>query len=100
MVRRFKLSISTDQLSPLIVLAGFGFFASLVPLPPNDFWWHLKTVETITLQREIPTTNMFGRTRPAEQPVVYGAWWGELLLYGLYLRGNLELVTFSRTALV
>src|SRR3990172_737570 len=100
MVRRFKLSISTDQLWPLIVLAGFGFFASLVPLPPNDFWWHLKIGETITMQRAIPTTNMFGWTLPADQPFVYGAWLGELLLYGLYLLGKLELVTFSRTALV
>ena len=39
--------IQTDQLWPLIVLAGFLFFVSLVPLPPNDFWWHLKIGEII-----------------------------------------------------
>ena len=92
--------ISTDILWPLIVLAGFGFFASLVPLPPNDFWWHLKIGEIIFTQHHIPTTNMFGWTLPADQPFVYGAWLGEFLLYALYFFGKLKLVTFTRTILI
>lgn len=92
--------IGTDQLWPLIVLAGFVFFVSLVPLPPNDFWWHLKIGELIYTQREIPTTNLFSWTLPAETPFVYGAWLGELLMYAVYALGRLELVIFTRTLLI
>jgi hypothetical protein len=90
----------TDQLWPLIVLAGFAFFVSLVPLPPNDFWWHLKIGELIFNQHTIPSTNIFSWTLPAEAPFVYGAWLGELLLFCLYYLGRLELVTFARTVLI
>jgi hypothetical protein len=34
--------IGIDSLWFLVVFVGFLFFTSLVPLPPNDFWWHLK----------------------------------------------------------
>ena len=91
---------STDQLWPLIILGGFVFFVSLVPLPPNDFWWHLKIGEIIFNQKIIPTTNIFSWSLPADQPFVYGAWLGELWLYILYYVGKLELVIFTRNILI
>ncbi len=95
-----KLSfIQTDQLWPLIVLAGFLFFVSLVPLPPNDYWWHLKIGEIIYNGKSIPSTNMFAWTLKADAPFTYGAWFGELLIYLFYKIGGLELVTFMRTLL-
>jgi hypothetical protein len=96
---RNPLSLQTDQLWPLIVLAGFIFFVSLVPLPPNDFWWHLKIGELIYTNKAIPTTNLFAWTLPAEAPFVYGAWLGEFLMYLIFRLGKLELVTFTRTLL-
>jgi len=73
---------------------------SLIPLPPNDFWWHLKIGEIIYTTRPIPNTNMFAWTLPADAPFTYGAWLGELLLYILYRWGGLALVTFARNLLV
>lgn len=96
---RNPFSIQTDQLWPLIVLAGFIFFVSLVPLPPNDFWWHLKIGELIYTNNTIPTSNLFAWTLPPEAPFFYGAWLGELLMYAIYHIGKLELVTFTRSLL-
>jgi hypothetical protein len=95
-----KFRLGTDQLWPLVVLGGFVFFASLVPLPPNDFWWHLKIGEILFVQKTIPTSNLFSWTLPPDHPFVYGAWLGELLLYGLYHLGKLELVIFARNILI
>ncbi len=94
------LQLPSEVLYPLIVLAGFAFFVSLVPLPPNDFWWHLKIGEIISTTHQIPTTNMFSWTLPADQAFTYGAWLGELLLYFVYQFGTLNWVTFIRTALI
>ena len=91
---------SVDALWPAVVLAGVGFLVSLIPLPPNDFWWHLKIGEIIYTTRTIPNTNMFAWTLPADAPFTYGAWLGELLLYVLYRWGGLALVTFARNLLV
>ncbi|MBN1186861.1 MAG: hypothetical protein JXB49_31580 [Bacteroidales bacterium] len=88
-----------DQLWLIILLAGSLFFTSLVPLPPNDFWWHLKVGEIIVTTGDIPTTNMFGWTIDAHHPFTYGAWLGEALLYVLHRWGKLELIVFVRNLL-
>lgn len=95
--RRWALPI--EALWPLVILAAFGVIVSLVPLPPNDFWWHLKIGEAIVRQGRIPSTNMFGWTLPEDTPFTYGAWLGEALLYLLYRAGGLPLVIFVRNLL-
>jgi hypothetical protein len=82
-----------------IILAGILFIVSLIPLVPNDFWWHLKVGEWIYTHRSIPTTNMFAWSLPADAPFFYGTWLGELLLYILFRFGGLELTIFTRTFL-
>ena len=95
-----RRGISLDILWPLVILAGFLFFTSLVPLPPNDFWWHLKIGETIFLNHSIPSTNMFAWTLPADQPFYYAAWLAELLFYILYRLGGMALIISIRTILI
>ncbi len=92
--------LSLDIVWVLVVLAGFLFFTSLIPLPPNDFWWHLKAGETIVLTHSIPTTNIYAWTIPADQPFFYAAWLAEALFYLLYRLGDLPLVIFTRTLLI
>ncbi len=91
--------MGTDQLWPLIILAGFLFYVSLVPLPPNDFWWHLRVGEYIAHNQAVPTTNLYAWTIPADQPFFYAAWLGELLMYAAYQVGGVNLLTFIRTLL-
>jgi hypothetical protein len=92
--------ISLDILWVLVILAGFLFFTSLFPLPPNDFWWHLEIGKYIYTNHTIPTTNMFAWTLPADQPFFYAAWFAELLLYFLYRQGGLGLIIIMRTMLI
>lgn len=97
---RKQFGLGTDHLWPLVVLVGIGLYASLVPLPPNDFWWHLKIGEIIYHTGSIPTTNMFGWTLAADFPFTYGAWLSEYLFYILYRWGGVALITFVRTAML
>jgi hypothetical protein len=94
-----KLKIGTDRLWLGVILAGFLFYVSLIPLPPNDFWWHLKIGEFIYIGKHIPTTNMFAWTIPSNAPFFYASWLGELLFYILYRVGALEIIIFIRTIL-
>ncbi len=100
MKRPYRWLPATSHLWPAVVLAAFGFYASLVPLPPNDFWWHLKIGESIYTQRALPEANLFAWTLPAMTPYVYGAWLSELLLYLLYRWGGVALTLFVRTNLL
>ena len=92
--------ISLDILWFLVILAGFLFFTSLIPLPPNDFWWHLKIGEYIFTNHSIPTTNMYAWTLPPDQPFFYAAWLAELLFYILYRIGTIDLIISIRTILI
>jgi hypothetical protein len=92
--------IGLDILWVLVILSGFLFFTSLIPLPPNDFWWHLQTGKLIFVNHSIPTTNIYAWTLPSGQPFFYGAWLAELLFYILFRMGNLELIIFIRTLLI
>lgn len=91
--------IGIDILWLFVILAGAVFIISLIPLVPNDFWWHLKVGEWVFENRSVPTTNMYAWTLPADKPFFYGTWLGELLLYLLYRLGGLELTIFIRTLL-
>jgi hypothetical protein len=95
-----KSGLSLDLLWVLVILSGFLFFTSLIPLPPNDFWWHLKTGEYIFLNHTIPTTNIYAWTLPTNQPFFYAAWLAELLFYVLYRINGLSLIIFMRTLLI
>jgi hypothetical protein len=97
--RKNSFRIGTDQLWLAVIFAGFLFFTSLIPLIPNDFWWHLKIGEIIFQDRSIPSTNIFAWTIPRDQSFTYGAWLGELLFYAFYRIGNLEVLIFLRNLL-
>jgi hypothetical protein len=92
-----SFGLGVDHLWFLGALMAFGLGVALRPVPPNDFWWHLKIGELIYNTRNIPTTNIFAWSLPAETPFIYGAWMGEYLFYFFYRLGGLHLVIFIRT---
>lgn len=100
LVDRRSWGLRLDGLWLVAVLAGTLFLTSLVPLPPNDFWWHLRIGRIIHEVGQIPATNMFGWAVPHDQAFVYGAWLGEYSFYTLHRWGGLELVIFARTVLL
>lgn len=93
------ITMGTDALWLAVILAGFLFIISLIPLPPNDFWWHLKIGEWIFSHKTVPTTQMFAWTLPADHPFFYGTWLAEWLLFILYRVGRLDMLIFTRTFL-
>jgi len=97
--KRKHIGIGTDILWFLIVFVSCLFLTSLIPLPPNDFWWHLKIGEYIYTQHIIPTTNMYAWTIPANQPFFYGSWLAEFLFYIFYRIGNIDILILIRTLL-
>ena len=92
--------LSLDIIWVFVIIFGFLFFTSLVPLPPNDFWWHLKIGEYIFTNHSLPTTNMYAWTLPADQPFFYAAWLADLLFFILYRFGGLALIITLRTMLI
>jgi hypothetical protein len=82
------------------VFVIFGCAISILPTPPNDFWWHLKIGELIFQTRTIPDSNIFAWSIPVDASFTYGAWLAELLFYGLYRVGGFDLVVFMRNILV
>ncbi len=101
-VRSFtgRCRLDTSHLWPLIILAAFAFYVSLVPTPPNDLWWHLQVGKAIGEGHTIPSTNQFAWTLPADKPYVYGVWLGDVLMYLLYHLGGVKLLTATRTLIM
>jgi len=96
---KLRYVIGSDMLWALVILTGFLFFTSLIPLPPYDYWWHLRVGEAIVTGQGIPTTNQYSWTVASNQPFYYAAWLSEVLLYLLHQAGGLELNIFLRTLL-
>lgn len=94
---RFPI-IRIDHLWVAGVLTLIGVFITLVPTPPNDFWWHLKAGQIIA-EQGIPHSNLFAWTLPADTPYIYATWLGEWLFYILSLLGGLEATALARNLL-
>ena len=82
----------------LIVL--IWVFISVLPLPPNDLWWHMAAGRTMLAEGQIPHTNRWAYTLPADAPYVYQSWLSELLMYGLWWLGDVPLLTLARTVAI
>src|SRR4029453_1321021 len=77
----------------LIIYKGFLF-----PLPPLDFWWHLKMGEVIATTGSLPQTDLFSFTATG-RPFVLQNWLGELIYYWTYSAGGFPLLVFLGTLL-
>jgi hypothetical protein len=71
----------------------------LTPAPPHDLWWHMATGRVIASTGAIPTVDSFSYTQAGE--AFYNqSWLAQLLMYGLYQLGGLELLTFFQALLL
>lgn len=73
--------------------------ALALPVPPLDFWWHLKVGEIIYTTRAIPRVDLFSFTA-AGQTFVHQNWLAELTYYTVYLAGGLPLLVLINAALL
>jgi hypothetical protein len=82
-------------LLPVFLITYKGF---IFPLPPLDFWWHLKMGEVIATTRSIPRVDLFSFTATG-RPFLLQNWLGELLYYWTYQIGGFSLLVFLGTAI-
>ncbi|MEZ4458913.1 MAG: hypothetical protein R3E66_04150 [bacterium] len=67
----------------ILPIVGALVAASLEPIPPHDYWWHLVFGREIA-GGSIPATNLFLYTLDADLPFLDQPWLGQLLMYQAY----------------
>ncbi len=81
-MRLWPVSISAVWLT--LPILGILVAASLEPIPPHDYWWHLVMGRHIALTGHIPSTNLFLYTLPADLPFQNQPWLGQLAMYRVF----------------
>jgi hypothetical protein len=95
-----RTGITTDRLWIVVVLGLTWFFISILPLPPNDLWWHLAAGRIMINEGQLLTENRFAYTVPTDAPYIYQMWLSELILYGSWRLGDVPALTLLRTVVI
>lgn len=93
-------ALAFDQLMIVVVLALIWAFVSVVPLPPNDLWWHMAAGREMIESGELLRTNQWAYGVAADAPYVYQSWLSEILLYGFWRLGGVPLLALARALAV
>lgn len=94
-----RASLTLDHVwlaAALILLALRPLFS---PIPPHDFWWHMATGRLIVNTGAIPTVDGFSYTQFG-QPFFNQSWLAEVLMYGLYWLGGIELIVLAQSLII
>jgi hypothetical protein len=71
----------------------------LATIPPNDFWWHLRTGQIISQAHVIPNVDLFSFSQPG-MPWTNQSWLMELFYYLVYQAGGLPLILLTHALTV
>ena len=71
----------------ILPIVGALVAASLEPIPPHDYWWHLVFGREVAAGT-IPTSNQFLYTLDASLPFLDQPWLGQLLMYQMHTLGG------------
>lgn len=91
--------IRIDHLYTLLAVSATTIAVSLLAVPPNDLWWHMRVGQIIAQARQIPQSTVFAWSIPADTPEVYAVWLGEVLLYAGNEVGGSSFLIFVRNAM-
>ncbi|HZI50358.1 MAG TPA: hypothetical protein VFE29_00920 [Terriglobia bacterium] len=83
--------IGMEQLWLLFPVFLVIYKSFIFPLPPLDFWWHLKAGEVIATTGAIPRVDTFSFTAEG-RPFILQNWLGELIYYWTYQAGGFPLL--------
>lgn len=92
--------LTFDHLLVATMLALIWLFISVLPLPPNDLWWHMAAGRIMVAEGAWITDNRWAYTLPFDAPYVYQSWLSEVLLYGAWRLGGVPLLALLRTLAV
>lgn len=93
-------SITFDHLWIIGMIAAIWIFISILPLPPNDLWWHMEAGRMMIEEGQLLTTNRWAYTIPYETPYIYQSWLSEIILYLTWRIGDVPLLMFLRTFVI
>ncbi len=68
----------------LLPLVGVIIAATLEPIPPHDYWWHLVMGREIASTGVVPSSNLFLYTLPQSLPFVDQPWLAQWILYQVH----------------
>jgi hypothetical protein len=68
----------------IIPVVGAIVAATLEPIPPHDYWWHLAMGRLIDATGTVPDSNIFLYTMPADSPFLDQPWLGQLTMWRMY----------------
>lgn len=68
----------------LLPIVGAIVAATLDPIPPHDYWWHLLFGRYIVETGQIPSSNLFLYTVASDFPFLDQPWLGQVLMYKIY----------------
>lgn len=90
---------SQDVLYLGLVLLVILSIAFLLPVEPNDYWWHVRVGQDTLSTGSVPATDTFSYTQFGT-PVNYFSWLSEVTFALLNLAGGLPLTVLMRGLLV
>ena len=87
------------HLLPISVLALLALLITLIPVYPNDLWWHMRSGEEIVHRGRIPTVDTYSFTGYGRE-FVYSGWASQALMYLFHQLGGASLLVLARNVLV
>lgn len=93
------LRLRLDHLYTIAALAIGGFVVSLLPIVPNDFWWHMAIGRDIARSGAVPRVDMYSWSVAPATPFFYQSWLSELLFFRVYELGGMPAIVFMRNLL-
>lgn len=88
-----------DTVWVALPLVGVLIAASVEPLPPYDFWWHL-VMGRMLAAGQFPDANYFLYTLPADAPFHDQPWLAQWIMYQVHELGGLVGGMFLRSGLL
>jgi hypothetical protein len=82
----------------LLVPCCVAVYSLLLPIAPNDFWYHLRAGAEICATGRIPATALFSSAATPGTPYFYQSWIAEVILFQVLKIGGLSAIEILRTA--
>lgn len=89
--------LTPDHLLVVTMLVLIWIFISILPLPPNDLWWHMAAGRIMLAEGAWLTENRWAYTVPFDAPYVYQSWLSEIVMYGAWRLGGVPMLMLLRT---
>lgn len=92
--------VTLDYLWVASVLWLIWIVMSMLPLPPNDLWWHMAAGRSMVDEGALLQSNRWAYTLPYDARYIYQSWLSEIMMYALWWLGDVPLLSLARTVAI